>query len=78
MRWQNIDVPRITGEASLSACICVDPAMIVKKPHPLIKDKMITLIQIIPADGVRLFGQMVKKEIDLSDRGVGYISPLWP
>jgi hypothetical protein len=32
---------------------------------------MITLIQIIPTDGVRLFGQMVKKEIDLSDRGVG-------
>ena len=48
-----------------------------KKPHPRTEDKMITLIQIIPADGVRLFGQMVKKEIDLSDRGVGDISPLW-
>jgi len=32
---------------------------------------MIKLLQIVPVNGFRLFGQMVKKEIDLSKRGVG-------
>jgi len=32
---------------------------------------MIKLLQIVPSAGVRLFGQMVKKEIDLSRKGKG-------
>lgn len=32
---------------------------------------MIKLVQIVPISGLRLFGQMVRKEIDLSKRGVG-------